>query len=292
MAGENRGKKNSQAQGERANALSAARLGPAPLTDGEFLLFQRLLHKLTGITLGDNKKALVAGRLQSRLRHYGLSTYREYYESFIGAPDEGERKILVDALTTHETSFFREIQHFDFLSRKILPAWKANAHYSIWSAACSTGEEAYSLAMVLASRTRLNWDMLATDISHRTLEQAARGVYPAEAQGKIPEEYLKRYCFRGVRSQSGKLAIARSLKERIRFQQHNLMAQLSPARYFDLIVLRNTLIYFSKEDKAHILNLIQANLKPGGYLFIGHSESLLGAHKQLKLVEPAVYLKV
>ena len=260
------------------------------LTDQEFSQIRQLLHEITGIHLSEAKKPLVLGRLSKRLRKYELESYGDYLRLI--QKDATERQVAIDLLTTNETHFFREPKHFDFLTREVLPHVHPGAPFRVWSAACSTGEEPYSIAMVLAeSLGAQSWEILATDISTRVLKQAETGQYPIERAKEIPEAYLKKFCKKGIRSQEGTFLIDRELRDRIHFKQLNLNASLPKQSPFDVIFLRNVMIYFNPETKRRIVGNLVQQLRPNGYMMIGHSESLNGISEDLSAVQPATYRK-
>lgn len=264
---------------------------PPALTDSEFQLFRKFIYARAGINLTDSKKALVTGRLAKRVRYFGLPSYRAYFE-LLEANHAGELQIAVDLLTTNETFFFRESKHFDFIRARILPVWP-NGLRRVWSAACSSGEEPYTLAMVLAAHSPTqSWEVMGTDISTRVLEHARGAQYEMQRAEHIPREYLHRYCLRGIGTQEGTFLICRELRQRVTFIHTSLKADLARLGLFDLILLRNVLIYFDAETKRGVVAQVLRRLNPGGYLMIGHSESLNGIADGVKLVAPSIYVKV
>ena len=266
--------------------------GIRPITDTEFERFRKLIYKKAGISMAPAKKVLVAGRLSKRLRHYGLQTFDQYYQLATDAVAyPGELQVLVDQLTTNETYFFREPGHFELL-QQALNAAPSDSPCRIWSAACSSGEEVYTLAMVLAETLgQKPWDILGSDISSRMLESCRRGVYPMSRKGPMKEHYLHHYCLKGVRSQEGQFLVSRSLRERCAFRQINLMEPIPEIGRFDFIFLRNVMIYFDACGKQKVVSQLLRHLKPGGLLFVSHSETLHGMTSQLVMVQPSVYRK-
>lgn len=263
------------------------------ITDQEFALFQRLLYKISGINLSENKKVLLVGRLQKRLREYGFETYTQYYRLLSSGEHPVEVQTMVDLMTTNETYFFREPKHFDFLRDEILRHRRDNEPFRIWSAASSTGEEAYTMAMVLAEALpRQPWEVVGTDISTQVLEKARRGHYGLDRNEGIPQEYLHKYCLKGVRSQAGTFLINAALRERVHFHHANLTQPL-PAELglFEVIFLRNVMIYFDQETKRKVVNHLIQHLKKGGYFLIGHSETLNGIESGLQMLRPTIYRK-
>ena len=267
-------------------------MSPHALTDGEFARFQRFIHGAAGITLSGSKKALVAGRLGKRLAHHGLGSFGSYLDLLHGDDAGAELQTAVDLLTTNETYFFRETKHFELLRELAVGARDARRPMRVWSAACSSGEEVYSIAMVLDEVLgNAPWDVLGSDISRRVLQRAATGHYPLERTRHIPKAYLKRYCLRGMAEHEGTLLVERSLRQRVRFAQLNLNTTLPPVGPFDAIFLRNVMIYFNAETKRQVVARIVEHLAPGGHLLIGHSESLNDISDAVVQVAPSIYRK-
>lgn len=237
---------------------------------------------------------MVASRLAKRLSHYGLSSYMQYYQLIRHPEYRHEFQMAVDILTTNETYFFREPKHFEFMKEYILKTWQGD-HLKVWSAACSSGEEAYSLAIVLAETLgNKRWDVLGSDISSRVLDTARNGVYLMDRLENVDKKLLEKYCLRGVRSQQGFFCIDEKLRRQTRFEQINLVKPLSPTlkQQFDVIFLRNVLIYFDQETKKAVVDRVLDTLKPGGYFFISHSENLHHISDHLKMVKPSIYAKI
>jgi chemotaxis protein methyltransferase CheR len=271
--------------------MNATASRPFEITDAEFTQVQRLIMEWAGISLGPNKRPLVVGRLSKRLRHYQLQTFTEYLNQPL-RQNPGERQIMIDLLTTNETYFFREPAHFEFLQQHVLPKFAAQDSVRVWSAACSTGEEPYTLAMVLADQLGdKNWSILATDINTSVLEVAQSGLYDIGTADKIPRHYLDRYCLKGVRSKEGLMMMEPNLRQKIRFQQLNLQGDFTRLGTFDVIFLRNVMIYFNADTKKQLISRMAYRLNTGGYMFVGHSESLNGMTDQLVMKKPSVYQK-
>lgn len=268
-------------------------MSQSAITDQEFKLFQRLIYKIAGINLSDAKKVLLVGRLQKRLRHHQLETYSEYYRLLSSGKHPEELQIMVDLLTTNETYFFREPKHFDFIRDEVLPARRAGGTFRVWSAASSTGEEAYTLAMLLAEHlTGSAWEIVGSDISTQVLEKARRAHYPIERNEGIPPGFLSKYCRKGVRSQAGTFLIASELRSRVSFHQVNLTLPVeADIGNFDVIFLRNVMIYFDTETKRKVIGNLLPRLNSGGYFIIGHSESINGIADGLRQVRPTIYKK-
>ncbi|MBS4096614.1 MAG: protein-glutamate O-methyltransferase CheR [Sulfuricella sp.] len=267
-------------------------MNTATLSDREFSQFQSMIHQIAGISLSSAKKPLVSSRLAKRLQEHQLSSYGDYFKVLAGGHDPDEIQTAVDLLTTNETYFFREPKHFDFMRDKILPHHQAGRPFRVWSAASSSGQEAYSIAMILADRLGgQSWEVMASDISVRVLEKARTGLYPIEQVKHIPKNYLGNYCLKGVGSQSGSFLIDQNLRSRVDFKQVNLNKALPQFGEFDLVFLRNVMIYFDADTKRQVVSRIVAQLKPGGHLLIGHSESLNGVTEGLRMIQPSVYRK-
>ena len=259
------------------------------ITDQEFDLFRQLIYKIAGISLADSKKMLLLGRLQRRLRHHHLQNFSQYYQMVSGGRNAEELQIMVDLLTTNETFFFREPKHFDFLRTEVLACRRTSSTFRIWSAASSSGEEAYSMAMLLAEYlSNAVWEIFASDISTQMLNKARSGQYTLDRTEGIPPALLAKYC----RRSPGSLEIAPELRRRVNFQQINL-TQPIPASVgdFEVIFLRNVMIYFDTETKRKVIANLLPRLKSGGYLVVGHSESLHGISDAIKTVRPTIYQK-
>ena len=262
------------------------------LSDREFGQFRQLIHEIAGIHLSDAKKPLVAGRLNKRLRTFGMASYGDYFKRL--GKDAAELQTCVDLLTTNETYFFREPKHFDFL-RELLHkpgAIPSGRPLRVWSGACSSGEEPYTLALLLAERLgERPWEILASDISQRILAQARSGVYDLEDSRNIPRHLLVKYCLRGVDDNQGRMMIVPSLRQRIRFEQINLNSALPDLGLFDVIFLRNVMIYFNGDTKRQVVARVLGAVKPGGHFFIGHSESLNDVSTAVEQLAPSIYRK-
>lgn len=272
--------------------LKGAAIIGTPLTQRDFSQFQKLIYDIAGIHLAPVKSVLVAGRLARRLKACGLSSYSQYLKVIQSPEGSQELQNAIDLLTTHETYFFREQKHFDFLMQKALPERDASKPFRVWSSACSSGEETYSIAMTLAEHlTGKEWEVFGSDISAHEVETARQGRYGLSRTEGIPCSYLKKYCLKGLGDQDGTLLIDSRLRSRVKFSQINLNEAIPSLGVFDVIFLRNVMIYFSPEVKRKTVAKLMPFLKPGGYLFIGHSESLNGFHSGLEAVAPAIYRK-
>lgn len=270
---------------------AARRPDRAPISDAEFDGVRRFIRDAAGIHLSSAKKALVCSRLDKRLAACQAASYNDYLHIVSDAANAAERQTAIDLLTTNETYFFREPAHFKALAdhaRRRLPHQQAPLR--AWSAASSSGEEAFSMAMTLADVLGPRpWEVLGTDISSRVVAQACAAQYPLARASRVAPEHLKRYCLKGVGTQAGKIKMAQSLRDRVRFAQANLMRPLPELGTFDVIFLRNVLIYFDPAGKAAVVGNVIARLRPGGLLCVGQAESLQGIRHGLVAVAPSVY---
>jgi chemotaxis protein methyltransferase CheR len=264
------------------------------ISDHEFASFQRLIHALTGIQLAPAKKPLLCGRLAKRLKSRGLASYADYYRLVAPGGDADELETCINLITTNETYFFRESAHFDFLAERLRPLRPARRAVRVWSAACSSGEEPYTLAMVLAETLGLDadWEVLASDISTAVLAKAAAAVYPLARADGIPRPLLQRYCLKGVGADAGSFLVDAPLRSRVLFGQINLNRDLPEVGSFDFIFLRNVMIYFPPDVKRMVVARLAERLSPGGLIFVGLSETLNGLCDGLEPVLPTVYRRV
>ncbi|WP_267874707.1 CheR family methyltransferase [Methylomonas albis] len=262
------------------------------MTPEEFERFRILIYNHAGIALTPEKKVMVASRLAKRLDYYQVHNYGEYYQLATSPDYPHEFQTLVNILTTNETYFFREPKHFDFFQQHILKPWRGE-QFRVWSAASSTGEEAYTLAMVLAENLGMrNWEIFGSDLSTRVLEIARQGVYPLDRLEQMDKHLLEKYCLKGVRSQEGFFRVDSQLRTRVKFDQINLMSILPPSLgKFEVIFLRNVLIYFDQDTKKQVVERLITALKPGGHFIISHSESLHRVTEQLQMIKPSIYRK-
>ncbi|HEY3445416.1 MAG TPA: protein-glutamate O-methyltransferase CheR [Myxococcales bacterium] len=271
-------------------------VGIRPLTAQEFRLFQELILRSAGIFLSEVKKALLVGRLARRLRLCGVDSFTAYYQRVLADPDE--LAMMTDCICTNETHFFREPEHWRLLEERILPAWRKQAEAGlrqarvrVWSAACSSGEEPYSLAMtLLANLPGWTVEILATDLSNKVLAAAREGLYRIEKSAEIPRTLLHRYMLKGTGSQLGKMKVGDEIAGVVRFCRANLSHQPVPVvGRFDLVFCRNVLIYFTPEGRQRVAQEMLSRLEPDGYLFLGHAETLNGQSERARTVMPTVY---
>ncbi|CUQ67262.1 CheR family methyltransferase [Candidatus Nitrospira inopinata] len=266
------------------------------ITRDEFRRFQKLIYDESGIALNDQKESLLVSRLMKRLRELGVDTFSEYYEKVTGDPTGEEFTKLLDCVSTNKTDFFREPRHFAFLREQILPQLERDKRVRIWSSACSTGEEPYTIAITLYEGVRdpAQWDfkILASDLSTRVLARAASGVYEEERLRDVEPAVLRRHFLRGRGEREGLFKIKPHLASVVRFRRINLMDDQFPIKTpLDVIFCRNVMIYFDRPTQEQLVNKFHRYLKPGGYLCIGHSESLQWVRHPFKLVAPTIYRK-
>lgn len=271
------------------------------MNDRIFERFSEFIKAELGIKMPSSKKTLLEARLQKRLRELGMATHEEYCE-YLFSPQGMENELvnLVDVVTTNTTDFFREPKHFELLMGKVLPELTARGgsgrNVNIWSAGCSSGEEPYTLAMVLSEFARQNtgftFSILATDISTQVLRMAVRAIYPETKIGPIPQEYRKRYLLRSKDRTRRLVRIGPDARCHVRFRRLNFMEDFSFDGQLDIIFCRNVVIYFDRPTQETLFSRFCRKLAPGGYLFIGHSESLAGMDLPLEPVAPTVYRKV
>jgi len=267
-------------------------VNPSALSEGEFAQFRRFIFDAAGITLSAAKKALVSGRLARRLAFHGLDSYAAYLDLLDSGHCNGEVQIAVDLLTTNETYFFREPKHFALLRAQAIQAREQRRALRVWSAACSSGEEVYSMAMVLDDvMGDTAWEVIGSDISTRVLQRARSGHYIDDRTHHVPADYLKRYCLRGTAEHTGTLLIQRELRRRVQFLQVNLNETLPRLGPFDIIFLRNVMIYFSPETKREVVARVVDRLVPDGLFCIGHSESLHGTSQAVRQIAPSIFRK-
>jgi chemotaxis protein methyltransferase CheR len=271
------------------------------LEDRDFDFLCRLIYEQSRIRLGPDKRTLVTGRLAKRLRQLQLPDYHEYCQMLRSPAGKEELHILIDRVSTNHTHFFREMKHFDFLRGKVLPQWRErsgskNETFHVWSAASSSGEEPYSLAIYLAEylapANTNTWQIEASDISTRVLKIAEEGVYEEGKLAGINQELLHRYFQKGLRDWQGHCRIKGEIRERIDFCHLNLLDASYPfSTPFHVIFCRNVMIYFDRSTQETLIRQLSEQLVPGGYLMVGHSESLSGIKHSLRMIQPAIYRK-
>ncbi|EPR44113.1 MCP methyltransferase, CheR-type [Desulfovibrio sp. X2] len=268
------------------------------MTERDFKRFSEFIHRECGIKMPPGKKTMLEARLQKRLRALELESYAQYCD-YIFSPGGMETELIhmLDVVTTNTTDFFREPRHFDLLRDSVLPAWHGRFGNSremrFWSAGCSTGEEPYTLAMVLseyaAASSGFHFSVLATDISTRVLQHALRAVYSMDKVEPVPMPLKKKYLLRSKDKSKALVRIVGELRSKISFGRLNFMESFSFDQPMDVIFCRNVMIYFERSTQEELLTKFCANLRAGGHLFIGHSESLTGMNLPLRQIAPTVY---
>jgi len=268
-----------------------------------FQKFQKLIYAETGIWLGNSKTALLCGRLFRRLRALEITSLENYYACVAAPEQHEERARMIDAITTNETRFFREPRQFEFLVQRVFPRWRTAAEHGvrprrvrIWSAGCSSGEEPYTVAMLLARHlpAEEGWDvrLLATDISNRVLEKARKGIYPIARATELPQDLLHTFMLRGVAERQGDMKVKVEIQQMVDFRRLNLDQESGPVEGpFDAIFCRNVLIYFDAASKRRVVARLYRHLVADGLLFVGHAENLTSMFSQLRSLEPTIYTK-
>lgn len=270
---------------------------PSALSVETFARIGALMHATVGLSFPDSKRPLVSSRLAPRIQRLGLQSFEAYaslIEDAADAGDGGEFQVAVDLLTTNETFFFREPAHFELLEREL--ARTRPQKLAVWSAAASFGDEAYSVAMLLADlaqqgRIGGDWRIVGTDISDRVLRSAVQGIYPAERLREVSAERLRRHCLRGEGDAEGLVQVQPKLRERVSFGQLNLCAPFEGLGPFDVVFLRNVLIYFDAETKHQVVDRVLSQLRPGGLFFTGTAEGRVPCSTPLQVEGPGAFRK-
>ncbi|MCF7928378.1 MAG: chemotaxis protein CheR [Spirochaetales bacterium] len=272
------------------------------LNEKEFQKLSSYIQSELGIRMPPAKRIMLESRLQKRLRTTGFQTFTEYID-FVFSPEGHDTELvhMIDAVTTNKTDFFREPAHFDYLLQVLLPekveqeGWGKRNPIRVWSTASSTGEEPYTLAMVFQlfseTRSEIKFHITATDISSRVLEHALQGIYTTERAAPIPEEYKKRYILRSRDRDRQLVRLRPEIRSKVSFHRMNLMQAFSFSKQFQIVFCRNMIIYFERPDQLKLLRNLFHQLTPGGYLFLGHSETLTGMEIDLHSVAPTIYQK-
>jgi chemotaxis protein methyltransferase CheR len=266
-----------------------------PLKASEFAKICQLAYDTFGLDLRAGKETLVSARLSKQMRESSCRSFDEYYHRVVHDSTGRSLIRLIDSLTTNHTSFFREPAHFDFLRGVFLPQWKTRGVLDVWSAACSSGEEPYSIAMCILDELgpgaveRVS--ILASDISTRMLATAERAIYPADRFASVSVTQLHRYWLRGQGYWEGSYRAKKEVRALIEFNRVNLLDLAAQNRRFSLIFCRNVMIYFDKQTQQRAVNRLVESLEPGGYLLTGHAESLTGIKHNLRYIQSAVYRK-
>ena len=271
------------------------------MTDKEFKRLSDFIHTEVGIKLPLSKKVMVEARLQKRLRMLGKNGYRDYFDFLFSSEGLDEELVhLIDVITTNTTEFFREPRHFEIMTEQTLPMWRSQhgtgRPFRLWSAGCSTGEEPYTLCIVLsefASRfAGFRFNVMATDISTRVLAMAQNGIYPEERLAKMSMELKRRYFLRSKDKNKRLVRVAPEVRRIVDYRRLNFMDTFTFPEPLDTIFCRNVMIYFDRATQERLLQKFCTQLLSGGFLFIGHSESLTGMDLPLRQHAPTVYRKI
>jgi len=272
----------------------------AELTNQQFSDFSALIESRLGIKMPPAKRTMLQSRLLRRARELGLEDVHAYHARFFSNDQDqrAELEHLINLATTNKTDFFREPDHFDFLGQQVLPAWRKrtpSAFFKVWCAGCSTGEEAYTLAMVLLEqqvRGAFDFSILATDVSTRVLEKAMAATYDEEHAAPVPPPLRKKYLLRGTGATAGLVKIAPQVRSHVRFGHLNFLSERYGIREkFDVIFFRNVMIYFDRDTQRQIVSKMCELLSPGGWLFTAHAETLQGLGLPLETVAIATYVR-
>ncbi len=269
------------------------------LSEKDMKRVAEFIGRQAGIQLPMSKQALVEGRLRKRMERLGFSDFRAYLNYVLESADgEKERLQLIDVITTNKTDFFREPKHFEYLVQQVVPERlkKTDGILNIWSAGCSTGEEAYTLSMVMAEAKadnhNLKYEILATDISHTCLRTGSQGIYTERQIVPVPTVLRKKYLLKSRDPKEAFVQMGPEIRRPVHFDKCNLMdSSFSIKQKMDVIFCRNVMIYFNSETKYELVKKFENQLLPGGYLFVGHAESLSGMQTNMRQVSPMVYFK-
>ncbi len=274
----------------------------AQLSEKDFDAFSQFIYSQFGIKMPPVKRIMLQGRLLKRIRQLNMNSYTEYKEYLFSK--EGQKEEIfnfLNVVTTNKTDFFREPVHFDFLKERVLPEYMASGSagvFKIWSAGCSSGEELYTISMTLnefkAEHLNFSFSMLGTDISHNVLGKAAKGIYPLNKVDIVPLELKKKYLLKSKDNINPTVKVRTELKNNLNLKYLNLMdsGYSSIKEKFDVVFCRNVLIYFDRPTQESVINKLSYHLRPGGYFFIGHSESLTGMNVPLEHIKPTIFRKI
>lgn len=273
----------------------------AQMSSDDFNRLSDFVFKQSGIKMPPVKKVMLQSRLQKRLRELKITTFKEYADYVFS--DEGQKNEIIhmlDVVSTNKTDFFREPVHFDFLKSTVLPDFyerSLSKNLKVWSAGCSSGEEPYTIAIVLnefkANFSRFDYSILGTDISTKILQDASNAIYKEERIVNIPLELKKKYFLRSKDRERRTVRITKDLRAKVNYQRLNFMNEVyNLPDLFDVIFCRNVLIYFNRETQEEVINKLCTKLKSGGYLFIGHSESIIGMNVPLNQIKPTIFKRI
>jgi len=254
-----------------------------------FTLFKKLVHNKLGIHLAKQKRMMLGHRLFKRVKHIKASGFSDYFHYINDPENSNELEIALELMTTNETFFFREHKHFDYMVDTLLPQINPNKEFKVWCAASSSGEEPYSIAMILNEHCHTSWSVIASDVNKSVLSHARKGIYIDDRAKLLPENYKKQYCTKGIKEFEGYMRVKPELRKRVDFFCFNLLDDMSALGKFDLIFIRNVMIYFDDNTRQKIISGLQQCLNEDGYLFISHSETLHGLEHKFELKQPAIY---
>ncbi|TXH87520.1 MAG: SAM-dependent methyltransferase [Rhodoferax sp.] len=266
-----------------------------PFSDREFKVIADIMYEAAGLSFNDSKKSLIHSRLSPRIHKLGLQSFADYIEILGDETQGAEFQMAVDLLTTNETYFFREPKHYDLLQQEFA-TYGPSRSLHVWSAASSFGDEAYSTAMLMADmqmrgQIGAGWSILATDISHRVLLSAKEGVFPEDRLRAVSPERLRRYCLRGEGPSQGQVLVQDKIRQKVQFGQLNLCKPFDGLGPFDVVFLRNVLIYFDPPTKTDVVDRVLATLKPGGLFFLGTAEGRVPCKTPITPVIPGAFRK-
>jgi len=278
------------------------RIFAAKMTDDEFNRLSEFVYKQSGIKMPPAKKIMLQSRLQKRLRELKITSFKEYSD-YVFSEDGLKNEIIhmLDVVSTNKTDFFREPVHFDFLNSHVLPEFlnenKNHNNFKVWSAGCSSGEEPYTIAITLNEfkneNSKFDYSILGTDISSQILQKAVQAIYKEERIANIPIEIKRKYFLKSKDRINKTVRVAQTLRGKAHYQRLNFMSDsYNLPDLFDVIFCRNVLIYFNRETQEQVINRLCAKLKSGGYLFIGHSESILGMSVPLEQIKPTIFRRI
>ena len=281
---------------------SLSKIFSAKLTDNEFRRLSRFITEYTGIKMPDVKKVMLQSRLQKRLRHLNMTSFKEYIDFVFSETGlQNEMIHMLDVVSTNKTDFFREPVHFEFMEKNVLPEFvknnPSNRQMKIWSAGCSSGEEVYTIAMTISEfkedNPGIEYSILGTDISTDILQRANNAVYKEEKVEIVPLKLKKKYLLRSKDRTKRKVKVVSDLRNKAHFKRLNFMdLSYDVSDTYDVIFCRNVLIYFNRVIQEKVINRLCAKLRPGGYFFIGHSESIMGMDVPLRQIKPTIFVRI
>lgn len=295
---------NNKAENPKTAAEAISYFAETPeLSESQFHKIADFIQTNVGIKMPEQKRLMVQSRLQSRLKALNLHNFDDYVDLVFAGGEKSDEEIalMINVITTNLTNFFREKQHFDLMAEKFLPelAGRGFKEINLWSAGCSTGEEPYTLSIVMSEFMRknpgkiVNFDVLATDISSRVLDKAQNAVYSMESVANLSYELKKRYFLKSKNEEKPLVRLKPEIRQKVHFQRMNFMDSSYPVQNEKHIIFcRNVLIYFEKQTQEDVIRKLVSHLVPGGYLFLGHSETIFGMDLPLKTVGPTVFKKV